>query len=122
MDLMLGWLIIAVVLGALLWVVIGPFIRNPGKAAAEWVTDFRDTPISTSCALLAVVGVVPFFGTALSFGQLAFDVPTPWGPIKSFWLGGMLALLSIPGFFLRRGERRRRRRSERDEPSTEPKP
>jgi hypothetical protein len=105
---MIGWLIMAAVVGGFIWILVGPFIRNPRAAAAEWGADFRRYPAATICTILGSIGLLLFFGTLLSFGQFVFDVSTPWGAIKSFWLGGMLALLAIPGLFLRRPGRRRK--------------
>lgn len=52
------------------------------------------------CAWLGIIGVLMFFVGAVSMGHLTFEIPTPWGYIKSQWAGGLLALFSIPALFL----------------------
>lgn len=81
----------------LLYLVFQAIFQEPKQT----LSDFRKSPVRSILGGLGVVGVLIFVVSVMSMGYLTFDVPTPWGRIKSQWLGGLLALLSIPAFLFR---------------------
>lgn len=99
----LGLLLMAAATGWLLYWVFEAVVKHPTQTLAE----FRRAPVLSICAWLRILGVLTFLVGAVSMGRLTFEIPTPWGYIKSQWAGGLLALLSIPAlFFSRRGRKK----------------
>jgi len=98
----LGLLLMVAATGWLLYWVYQAVVKQP----AETLGEFRRAPVVSMCAWLGILGVLTFLIGVVSMGHLTFEIPTPWGHIKSQWAGGLLALLSIPGLFLSRRRRR----------------
>jgi hypothetical protein len=97
----LGLLLMAAASGWLLYWVFQAIVRQPSQTLAE----FGKAPLLFICAWLGVIGVLMFCVGIVSMGRLTFEIPTPWGYVKSQWAGGLLALLSIPALLLpRRGK------------------
>ena len=94
-EMSLGWLMMVGVVAGLLYLLFRAFLKQP----AETLSEFRRRPFVSLCALLGAIGIMVFFVSILSLGVLMFDVPTPWGKIKSQWAGGLLALVCLPGAF-----------------------
>ena len=106
---MIGWAIILLftvaLTGWLFHLIYVAFTRDRIETLAE----FAEAPIYSTCAVLAIFGVVTFFWAIASMGRLTFRIPTPWGDIESQWVSGLLALLGVFAFFSPRTRKRSRR-------------
>jgi hypothetical protein len=104
----LGFILYAGATGVLLYWVFQAVVRQPRETLAE----FRRAPLFSICAWLGIVGLLLFVIGLLSMGRLTFEIETPWGYIKSQWVGAVLALLSIPAMLLAPRRRTRRESSQ----------
>jgi hypothetical protein len=98
----LGWLLWTAAIGWLVYFAFVAFAKQPAQTLAE----FRKEPIFSIFAWFGVLGVLMSGIGIVSLGRLTFDIPMPWGSMKSQWMGGLLALLSIPAVLFRRKRRR----------------
>ena len=100
-GLALGLIYVLAVIGMFLYLMYVAFVREPAKTVAE----FRRAPVWSLCVWVGVLGLLVFLGWIVSFGRFSFDIPTPWGVIKSQWAGGLLSLLTMIAFFSSKGPR-----------------
>lgn len=94
-ELVLGYVLFLAAICWLIYLIVVAIAKRPSETAKE----INQSPINSIFGIIGTIGVLMFGIGLISFGRLVFDVPTPFGSMKSQWLGALLALLILQALF-----------------------
>jgi hypothetical protein len=84
------------------WLIYWGYVAFGSRTREQIRADLREAPWLAACAWLTMIGTVFFLLDVLSLGRFGFEIPLPWGELRTKWVSLALALLGTPLFFTER--------------------